>query len=90
MYCSLGIPIIIADPIGAHEECNKNWLLDIGAGIIQGDPDKSDIWLINKLQEDVFTKLAINGYRRTLRGGLYNILDKLGIDHQGFHKTKNA
>jgi hypothetical protein len=37
-YCGLGLPILMADPIGAHEELNKRWLREIHAGISPAGP----------------------------------------------------
>ena len=38
-YCALGLPIIIAPPIGSQEDFNRAWLLSLGSGIDQEDPD---------------------------------------------------
>ncbi len=37
-YSGLGIPIIIAPPVGSQEDLNKKWLLRIGAGIEMENP----------------------------------------------------
>ena len=74
-YCALGIPIIIADPIGSQEEFNKTWLLDVEAGIEQEDPNKTHEWLFDKLIDGVFAKMAISGYLNTRQNGLYDALN---------------
>ena len=32
-YSGLGLPIVMAPPIGTHEELNKRWLQEIHAGV---------------------------------------------------------
>ena len=39
-YCGLGLPILMADPIGAHEELNKRWLREIHAGVSPRGPSR--------------------------------------------------
>src|SRR6185436_13977147 len=41
-YAGLGIPIIIAPPLGSQEDFNRRWLLHIGAGIDQENPTYTD------------------------------------------------
>ncbi len=37
-YVGLGMPLIMASPIGAQEDYNRQWLLSIGAGFDQENP----------------------------------------------------
>jgi len=74
-YCGLGIPVIIAPPIGPHEVYNQQWLMEIGAGYPQQNPKHCGDWIFELLEEGRFTLMAWNGflYGRTL--GVYKIAE---------------
>jgi len=72
-YTALGIPIIIAPPIGAHEEYNRQWLHHIGSGFVQEDPRYTDHWLFYWLGEGRLADAAIQGFLDAPRHGTYEI-----------------
>lgn len=74
-YCGLGIPVIIAPPIGPHEVYNQQWLLEIGAGLPQQSPKHCGDWIFELLEDGRFTLMAWKGflYGRTL--GVYKIAE---------------
>ena len=72
-YTALGIPIIIAPPIGAHENFNKEWLEHIGGGFVQQDPRFTKDWLYYWLQDGRLADAAIQGFIDAPRRGIYNI-----------------
>ena len=72
-YTALGIPIIIAPPIGAHEFFNKEWLEHIGSGFVQEDPKFSKDWLFYWIQDGRLADAAIQGFIDAPRHGTYNI-----------------
>ncbi len=74
-YTSLGLPIILAPPIGAHEIYNKKWLIDINSGFEQEDPDYTDEWLTDLIDTGRLAEGAWEGYLETIPGGTYNIID---------------
>jgi len=55
-YAGLGLPIIIAPPIGSQEDFNKKWLLHIGAATPQDNPKYTDQWLFDLLNAGDFQK----------------------------------
>ncbi|MFW5747076.1 MAG: hypothetical protein ACOCWQ_06020 [Nanoarchaeota archaeon] len=72
-YTALGIPIICAPPIGAHEYFNLNWLLQMGSGIVQEDPQYTHEWLFDWLDRGILAKAAFDGYALAPKLGTYNI-----------------
>jgi len=72
-YTALGIPIIIAPPIGAHEHFNREWLEHIGSGFVQQDPKFTNEWIYYWIQDGTFADAAIQGFIDAPRHGTYNI-----------------
>lgn len=72
-YCALGLPIIIADPIGSQEEFNRNFLVDIGAGIVQDDIRYVDEWLFDWIKNGRLAEAAAKGFLEAPKMGVYNI-----------------
>ena len=76
-YCGLGIPIIIAPPIGAQELFNRRWLLEVQAGIPQEDPEYTDQWLFDLLREGRLAESAWDGFLKARKYGTYKIQEIL-------------
>lgn len=72
-YTALGLPIIIAPPIGAQEEYNRRWLLRLGSGMDQEDPDYADQWFFDFLESGRFADAAMQGFVEAEKLGTYNI-----------------
>lgn len=72
-YTALGLPIIIAPPIGAHEISNKEWLEHIGAGFVQKEPEYVKEWLFYWLEDGRLADAAIQGFIDAPLMGTYNI-----------------
>lgn len=72
-YTALGIPIIIAPPVGSQEEFNKKWLLRIGSAILSENPKYADQWLFDYLKSGRFAEAAMEGFIETEKLGTYNI-----------------
>lgn len=72
-YAGLGMPIIVAPPIGSQEKFNKKWLLATGAGIEQENPKYASEWIFDWLEEGIFMESAINGYFETEKRGTFNV-----------------
>ena len=75
-YTALGLPIIIAPPLGSHEIQNQEWLLRMGAGIKQEDPRYTDEWLFEWLDKGMLSEAAWEGFTEAPKYGTYNI-DKI-------------
>ncbi|MEK7174629.1 MAG: hypothetical protein AAB759_03140 [Patescibacteria group bacterium] len=72
-YAGLGIPIIIAPPLGSQEDFNKDWLMTIGAGMPQKDPRYVDQWLFDYLEAGWFAEAALQGFVGVEKAGAYHI-----------------
>jgi hypothetical protein len=72
-YCGLGIPIIIAPPIGSQERYNQAWLQEIQAGVPQQDPNYTDQWLGHLLEGGRLADAAWDGFLKARKYGTYKI-----------------
>ena len=72
-YSALGLPIIMAPPVGSQEDCNKEWLLRLGSGIPQGDPKYTDLWLFDLLNSGWFAEAAMQGFIEGEKLGTFKI-----------------
>jgi hypothetical protein len=74
-YTGLGLPIIIAPPIGAHEHYNRKWLVEMGSGFPQENPEYTDEWLTDWLESGRLAEGAFEGFMEAPNLGTYNIED---------------
>jgi len=72
-YTGLGLPIVIAPPVGSQEDFNKKWLLSLGSGILQENPKYSYQWIFDYLNSGRFAEAAMQGFMETEKLGTYNI-----------------
>jgi hypothetical protein len=72
-YPALGIPLVISDPLGAHEERNLETVLRIGAGQRQEDPRAAAEWLTDWTNSGLLALNAFQGYFHMPRMGTENI-----------------
>lgn len=74
-YAGLGLPIIMAPPVGAQERFNKAWLRAIGAGVDQENPKYVNEWLFDWLDSGWLAEAAMKGFLDAPRNGAYHIED---------------
>lgn len=73
-YCGLGIPILMAPPIGTHEELNKRWLQEIHAGGEPAGPEKyCHEWLFDLRENGRLAEAAWDGFLKARTLGTYKI-----------------
>jgi len=72
-YVALGLPMIIAPPIGYHEILNKQWLIRMGTGIEQENPSYVNEWLFDWLNKGFLAESAWEGFIEAPKYGTYNI-----------------
>jgi len=72
-YCALGLPIIIAEPVGSQEDFNRAWLLDIGAGVDSEPPEYVAEWLPDLLASGRLARAAMDGFLNAAATGTYKI-----------------
>ena len=72
-YCGLGLPIVIAPPIGSQEDFNQKWLINIGAGINQEDPKYVNEWFMDWIESGRLAEAASQGFLEAPKMGTFNI-----------------
>ncbi len=72
-YTALGLPMLLAPPIGSQEDFNRKWLLSLGSGVLQENPKYADQWLIDYLKSGRFAEAAMRGFISAETEGSYNI-----------------
>lgn len=76
-YCALGIPIVMTPAIGSQEHFNRRWLVELGAGVRQENPEYAHEWLFDLLRDGLLADAAWSGFLKARKLGTYNILDIL-------------
>lgn len=74
-YCALGLPIVMAPPVGSQEVFNRTWLKTVGAGINQGDPRYTNEWLLDWIKSGWLAEAAMSGFLDERQFGVRNIID---------------
>jgi hypothetical protein len=74
-YAALGLPLVCAPPVGAHERQNRRWVRESGAGVKQRDARFAAEWLGELLADGALAGAAWSGFERLPADGLYRILD---------------
>jgi hypothetical protein len=72
-YTALGLPIIIAPPIGAHEFRNQRWLVELGSGFVQENPEFAAEWLMDLVISGKLADAAIKGFIEAPKSGALEI-----------------
>ncbi|MBI5069459.1 MAG: hypothetical protein HZB56_14585 [Deltaproteobacteria bacterium] len=76
-YAALGLPMICAPPVGVHEQRNRRWVREAGAGLKQRDPAHAGEWLLDLVDEGALAAAAWAGYVRLPKFGLRRILEEV-------------
>lgn len=82
-YSALGIPIVMAPPIGSQEGKNQRWLVDKGCAVPQYTPMLALEWLSDMLKDGVFAERALNGFIKNRKLGVYKIEEVLATGTMG-------
>lgn len=72
-YTGLGIPIIMAPPLGSQEKFNRLWLKTVNGGVTQNDPRYTNEWLFDWVDSGGLARLAWNGFIEAPTHGTYRI-----------------
>jgi len=72
-YSALGLPIIMSEPVGSQEDFNRQWLLEIGAGVDSPDPRYVAEWLPDLLASGRLARAAVDGFLNAEQMGAYAI-----------------
>jgi hypothetical protein len=76
-YAALGIPLLLAPPVGIHEQYNLRWARENGAGFKQRDARVVGDRLLEHLNDGNLASAAWAGYRRLPSRGLYQIAERV-------------
>lgn len=77
-YGALGLPLVLAPPVGVHERYNRRWARESGAGLKQRDATFAAEWMTDWLADGMLAAAAWAGYMRLPKFGLYRILELVG------------
>lgn len=72
-YAGLGIPVVMARPIGAQEEKNEEWLLLKGAGLKAPRLKDAVEWFEDSIQSGLLAEAAMQGFVEVEKMGTKNI-----------------
>ncbi len=76
-YSALGIPIVMAPPIGSQESKNERWLMDKGCAMPQYTPLLALEWLTDMCKDGVLAEKALSGFIKNRKLGVYKIEEVL-------------
>ncbi|MDP3990880.1 MAG: hypothetical protein Q8P63_01120 [Candidatus Nealsonbacteria bacterium] len=72
-YSALGVPFIIAPPIGSQEDFNERWLINSGFGFAQKNISYINEWLFDWLDSGFLAEAAMQGFIEGEKLGTFNI-----------------
>jgi len=72
-YAALGIPLLLAPPIGSQEVQNQKWLARLGSAIPQLKVEHANEWIPDFLDQGLFAEAAMQGFVEMERNGTKNI-----------------
>ncbi len=72
-YTGLGLPIIMAPPIGSQEDFNRFWLWQMGSGVDQLNPRYTNEWLFDWISSGGLARMAWNGFIEAPTHGAFRI-----------------
>ena len=82
-YSALGIPIVMAPPIGSQETKNERWLMDKGCALPQYTPSLALEWLADMCKDGVLAEKALSGFIKNRKLGVYKIEEILATGTMG-------
>ncbi len=74
-YAALGLPLVLATPVGVHERYNRRWVRENGAGLKDREVRFAAEWFTDWLADGVLAAAAWAGYMQLPKFGLYRILE---------------
>jgi len=72
-YSALGLPVIVAPPIGSQEEFNMRWLFKLGAGLPGENPEYASEWLFDWISQGYLAEAAMEGFMEGEKLGTFNV-----------------
>jgi hypothetical protein len=75
-FGALGLPLVLAPPVGAHEDYNRRWAVEAGVGLMPRDARFAAEWIGDWIADGTLAAAAWSGFRRLPKRGLYRILSR--------------
>ncbi len=72
-YAGLGLPVVMCPPLGSQEVYNRQWLIEIQAGIDEKDPRYTHQWLMHLLEQGRLAEAAWDGFLKARKYGTFKI-----------------
>jgi hypothetical protein len=72
-FGALGLPLLLAPPVGVHEIYNARWAVEAGAAFWPRELDALGGWLEEWLAEGVLARAAWDGFQHLETRGVYRI-----------------
>jgi len=79
-YGALGVPLILAPPVGIHERYNRRYLRRFGIGFKQERASQARGWLGEWLADGTLAGAAWSGFSRMPKEGTWRIASLLGAE----------
>jgi hypothetical protein len=76
-YSALGLPIIMSEPVGSQEVFNREWLIEIGAGLDSLNLNQVSEWIFDWQKDGRLARAALNAYLNAPRNGTENIIKEV-------------
>jgi hypothetical protein len=76
-YAALGLPLVLAKPVGSHERYNRRWLREQGVAMKQHKLRHAGDWLDEWLEDGTLAAAAWTAFFRMSKEGTYRIVDEL-------------
>jgi hypothetical protein len=79
-YGALGLPLVLAPPVGIHERYNRRYLRRFGIGLKQERASHARGWLGEWLADGTLAGAAWSGFLRMPKEGTWRIAAALGVN----------
>jgi hypothetical protein len=74
-FGALGLPLLLAPPLGVHERRNRAWALELGAAVDASAARRTAVRLASLVADGTLAQVAWNGFRRMPHDGTWRILE---------------
>ncbi len=81
-YGALGLPLVLAPPVGVHARYNRRWARESGAGLKQREARFAAEWIADWLADGMLAAAAWAGSMRLPKFGLFRILEAVAAEPQ--------
>lgn len=76
-FGALGLPLVLAPPVGVHERYNRRWALECGVAVTQRTLAHASSWLSELARDGALAAAAWSGFIRMPKSGLFRIAERL-------------